>query len=54
MATIPMSSETALGRKETGLTENNHQGENVNPILLKERLLRFWLHDLAFRGQRWR
>lgn len=52
MTTIPMSCETAFGWKETGLTEDNHQGENVNPILLKERLLRFWLHDLAFRGER--
>jgi hypothetical protein len=50
-----MSCETAFGRRtETILTEDNHEAENINPVLLEERLLGCRSDDLAFRGERWR
>ena len=39
-------------REERELTEEDKKGENVNPILLKETLLRLWGYDLTL-GCKW-
>jgi len=54
MATIPTSCQAVLGRARLGrLTKDNHEGENVNPVLLDETLLGLRRDDLALRGERW-
>lgn len=56
MATIPMSSKSVRGEKGegAGLTEDDDQGNHVNPIFLDETLLWFRRDDLAFGRKRWR
>jgi hypothetical protein len=55
MATIPMSSKTALGvgRGIIERTNDDHKGKDVNPIFLDETLLWFGRDDLAFGRKRW-
>jgi len=41
------------GERDWGeLTKDNHEGENVNPVLLNETLLGLRRNDLALRGER--
>ena len=44
------SGETGWGE----LTEDDHEGENVNPVLLDEALLRLGRDDLTLGCKRWR
>jgi hypothetical protein len=57
MATIPMLCEGRLERREIEiivLTDDNHEPDDVNPVLLDESLLWFGSNHLAFGRKRWR
>lgn len=53
MATIPMSCLPGA-RRISELTQDDHEGKDVNPILLDETLLWFRGDDLAFGSKWWR